>query len=315
MKKIIGLLALLLIFGCDDGDMTFESFNFTNAEPRKCPESELLYKVSGTEALVLNLDPSNFVNVVTPEGQPRYITVTPTSNSVKYLKFGADIGNSHQSVICNALPPFSPSEVWVADGGTIEVTTRANIDTATNMITGYTHTVRMVYLSFVRNEQSIIIQDNLFGDVVTPLGYTFAFNGNVSLNICEDNTETLYIISQREVLSMNLDNDALFQNVVTGPGEFREQVITADSDAILLNIYNGTGITAQVACGQNAISPQLTAVWEAYEGTVKVSTANEDGGFVHTIMFDNVKFRNTVNFAETFTLSNYTLGDTYNTVP
>jgi len=310
MKKFLGLLALCMIISCDDGDMTFQTFNFTDARPESC-ESGLLYKVSGSEALVLNIDESNFENVVTPPNEPRILTVSTTSNTVQYLKYGTEITGNHRSVICNALPPFSPSEIWIADGGTISVTTRADVD-ETGRITGYTHTVNLIYLSFTRNGESIIIQDNLFGDIQTQLGYTFNFDADtVDLKPCPDAAELLYIISQSEVLEMDLNTAELFQEAVTGQGVFRQQMIN-ENNKVRLKIYDGTNITEPVACGGAATTPQLKAIWEAYEGTIQVTTAEiAGGGFAHTIKFINTKLRNTANPDETFTITNYTLGDTF----
>lgn len=307
MKKIFGLLALLLVFGCDDGDMTFETFNFTDAVPRTCADGKI-YKVNGSEALVLNLSPENFINVPT-NGTPRIVTVTTTSNTVQYLKYGADIESNHQSVICSSLPPLSPAEIWQANGGTIEITTIADTDPLTNIVTGYTHTVRLVYLSFTRNDESIIIQDNLFGDLDTQLGYTFNFNtAGVNLLPCPDDTDVLYIINQNEVLRMLLNNDALFINEAGGP---REQLINAENK-IFLDVYDGAGISQQQACGSQELNPQLIARWEAFEGRVQVTTTEPvTGSFSHQIKFVDMKFRNTSRPQETFTRTDYILGDTY----
>jgi len=305
MKKILAVLVLFILFGCDDGDMTFQSFNFADATARTCEDGKI-YKISGAEALVLDLDPAYFENVPT-NGVPRVITISGT-NTVQYLKYGTEIGNN-QNIICSSLPPVSPTEVWNANGGTIEVTTVANTDPENlSIITGYTHTIRLVSLSFTRNEETIIIQNNNFGDIETELGYNFSFDENVTLQACTGG-EVLYIIKQNEVLRMQLNNAALFINSVEGSP--REQDINEDN-SIFLDIYDGNNITAQRVCGAEEPTPHLIGRWRAIEGKVRVTTTEiTTGVFSHQIEFINMTFQNTANADEEFVRTNYILGDTY----
>jgi hypothetical protein len=216
MKKILGLLAMIFIMGCDDGDMTFQSFDFTDATVRSCEEG-LIYKVNGSEALVLELASSSFVNVPTESNVPRIVTIG-SGNTVTYLKYGSDLTGNPGDIICNPLPPVSPSEIWASNGGTIEITTVANTDPDNpEIVTGYKHTINLRSVSFTRNGETIVIENNLFGDYTTTPGYNFDFTATtLTLRECPE-TNVLYMTNQNEALRMMLNNDVLFVNDVTTP--------------------------------------------------------------------------------------------------
>src|SRR5436189_3499527 len=130
MRKILGLLSCLLIFGsCDDGDITTKGINFDpNAPVKSCTVNNgLYYKINGPEALILQTPPSSFINEVTPENQPR--TVLIDSNTKVLLRsFNATVTDSY---FCSVIPPSTPmvTEEWNAipgvpgQSGYIEITT------------------------------------------------------------------------------------------------------------------------------------------------------------------------------------------------
>lgn len=314
MKKILGMAALLLIIGCDDGDMTFQTFDFSNAIVRSCTENpEIIYKVNGTEALILKLSPGSFAN--TPTGTtPRIVTIGG-ANTLQYLKFGSDVDSGSNSIICEALPPISPSEIWNANGGTIRIVTVANFEdeTDTTIVTGYTHTITIVNASFVRNDETIIIEDNEFGDYKTQLDYIFNFNGtNSSVQQCTIvNTDRLYITNQNEVLQLDLDMETLFPNSTTAPEIPRTQVLNAENEITFI-IYSGNGFTENHICNpgdlNNSPSVFVSGSWIATAGSIEVTTTSPTvGQFEHQIKLVNVTFTNTQNSAETFTRNSYLL--------
>lgn len=312
MKKIFGFLALFILFGCDDGDMTFQSFNFSG-ELDSCDNVEAgttkIYSVNDSEALILKLASSNFVNVPT-NGVPRIVTIGASgTNTVQYIQYSSDIESNSDNVICEPQSPVVATETWIANGGTIEIITNPIPDEDNPSIaTGYTHTIRIISLSFTRNDETIIIEDNELGDYQTPLGYTFNFNNdNVTLQTCQEDPEILYIIDQKAVLKMELNNAVLFQNNITP-----QQQVIDENNHIVLNIYEGGSVSSAVACGGQVVGTSLKAVWEAYEGTIEVTTTElTPGVFSHQIKFMNMSFRNTANTNEVFTRTNYILGDTF----
>src|SRR6478735_337681 len=115
MKKILGLLSFILIFGsCDDGDVTTKGVTFDpNAPVKSCTANDgLYYKINGPEALILQTPPSSFVNEVTPENQPRTVLM---DNDTKLVlrSFNSTVTDSY---FCSIIPPSSPNvtEEWNA---------------------------------------------------------------------------------------------------------------------------------------------------------------------------------------------------------
>lgn len=173
MKKVFGiLLGVLLLTACDDGDLVLESFNFSNASIQKCSDKTVLFKTSGDELLLLDIPASNFPNEVTPDNQPRIVTISGT-NKVLYRKYS---GNVSSSAICSVIPPASPGVVseWNAtSGGTIQIVTteKTTIDPVTNLpvLTGYNHQIKFLNIQFVSTDNTFVYEEYLFGTYTTSL--------------------------------------------------------------------------------------------------------------------------------------------------
>ena len=66
MKKFLGILVcLLMLNGCDDGDLTIETINFEDVQASSCGET--IYKLNGNEALYMKI-PASF-NAFSNEGR------------------------------------------------------------------------------------------------------------------------------------------------------------------------------------------------------------------------------------------------------
>lgn len=310
MKKILGLLALLLFLGCDDGDMTFQSFDFSGSSLQRCVDSNVMYKANGTEVLILDLDESNFPNAITAINTPRIITVNTSSNIVRYRNYSGPVGNG---IICSALPPASPSvsEEWIATGGTIAVTTVAIMDEDDNtVITGYSHVITLQYITFTKGEETIIIQDNLFGSYNADVDYTFNFNDeNVVLDQCE-NEGLIFARQLDEALILDVDQATFFPNEVT-PTDTPRIMQLSNDNSLVFNIYDGNTAISNICSAIPPLTPVNTDRWIATEGQLHISTTETDGTYFHTIELINVKFVNTSNPLETFTRTNFVLGDVY----
>jgi hypothetical protein len=314
MKKILGLMAFLLIMGCDDGDMTFQTFDFSDATASSC-ESGIIYKVNGSEVLMLNLAETNFVNSETPDDDPRIVNINST-NGMIYRKYNGPVTNAN-ALLCQNPGASTPviAEEWIANGGTIEISTNENTDDhdddplTPNIVTGYTHTIFLRSISFSRGDETIIITDNEFGDYVTSLPYSFNFNGtNVAVDICDEDPERLFITNQDEALIMNLDTAELFPNATTD-GTPRTKVLDTDN-TFTLEIYTTASIQDAHICDPlNApIEPQRIGRWRARAGgTISVTTTQTGDEYTHIITLVDVTFENEQNVTETFRRQNYVL--------
>src|SRR6478752_3074102 len=155
MRKVLGLLGCLLLFGsCDDGNITTKGITFDpNLPIKSCSANNgLYYKINGPEALILQTPPSTFANEVTPINQPRVVLI---DNNTKLLlrSFNATVTDSY---FCSVIPPSSPgvTEEWNAlpgvpgQSGYLEITTTAILDQTTQAVTSYNHNVVFKSITF-----------------------------------------------------------------------------------------------------------------------------------------------------------------------
>jgi hypothetical protein len=167
MKKIIAILVLSLVFNsCDDGDLTLESFNFSNQAIQKCsdPNKTFLYKINGEELLVLNTDATIY-------------TLDPNETNFPYTKtyqVGSTYGifyriydtTASTTTICSTIAPATPIVIneWNATGGTIEVTTSKRFATDGTTLLGYTYSIKLLNVNFANSNNSFSFEEYLLGD-------------------------------------------------------------------------------------------------------------------------------------------------------
>ena len=298
MKKIIGLLALVLLMGCDDGDMTFNTFDFSSVQPQSCgTESNIIFKFNGTEVLVLDLAPANFINVAT--GIEGRIVTIGGSNRIVYRNYSGVVG---ATTICSTIPPASPTvrEEWQGvDGSRVKIIT-TEVRNDVGVLTGYTHQITLLEVRFKRGEEEITINDNLFGSYNTPLGYVFNFglevDGIDQIGI-EDCNNLVYKKNNAEALILNLPANSYPQTEGT-----TEITITPNNSPLFFRVYTGS-ISNSVLCDPlPPITPVLKEGWAATEGKIKINTILVDGVLKYKIYFSDIIFTNSDNSGEGFSI-------------
>lgn len=175
MKKLFGILVCaLLLSSCDDGEIVLQSFNFDNVGIQKCPDSNkrVLFKINKEEMLLLDIPATYFPDDITPEGEPRIVTISSTDR-VLYRKYSDNVSGTS---ICSDIPPASPTvlnEWTAANGGTIEIISTArtvtNETTGEVTTTGHNHRIRFINIQFVGSNDSFVFDEYLFGTHTTTL--------------------------------------------------------------------------------------------------------------------------------------------------
>jgi hypothetical protein len=166
MYRFSGLLFLGLILGCSDGDLQIETIDFDSAPIQYCgtaptTDTNILFKISNDEALILNLQDGLLVN----EASDGTVSSTvPGQSNVTYRIFSDNVTKSY---FCDDIPPADPTvmEEIAAVAGEVLVTT---VQSATDT-TAYVHTIELSGISLV-NDQGERITDlriNNFGTVTT----------------------------------------------------------------------------------------------------------------------------------------------------
>ncbi|MNJ95190.1 hypothetical protein D3C87_128970 [compost metagenome] len=304
MKKIFGLIAaLILVLGCDDGDMTFKTFDFSSANVEKCDNAIFKINSNGTEVLILNLDPSALINVstlnpVTGKHEPRIINLGGTgSNTILYRNYESSVKAGQ---LCGGITTTPPNilDEWKGEG-TLSI--RTDIIKTEGKLK-YTHQITLKNISFNKGDETIIINDNLFGSVDSPLDVTFNFVETGAeepvITPCTD-YDLLFTKRLNEALILSLADDLpTAEGIKTIP---LENQIT---NSIIFKTFESTITDANIC---NLITPpptpKLKQQWRAKSGTISIITTKVAGNFTHEIRFMDITFSNITTPAETFNLS------------
>lgn len=311
MKRIAGFIFLLLLSGCDDGDMSVTTFNFTSLSLSKCTDNTFIYNVNQNEVLILDIPLNNFIN---SEGT-RVYTLTPNDKLVYRLYNGA----VNSSVLCSSFPVSEPqvTDEWTAlAGATIEITTFANPDEENGgilNISGYTHHIVIKDAIFKKGNSQMVYEELVFGNYTIP--NLIKFNFTEVVNSCSTN-DLLYKLNLREALVMDLDQ-SLFVNEETN-GIPRTALINNVSNPIIYKIFDNNVTGAYFCSAIPQTSPNIVEEWYAQNGEQGVSgiieveteevfdeITGDSVGYIHHITLKNVTFSNTNT---SFTFDEYYVG-------
>ncbi|MFS4415790.1 hypothetical protein [Maribacter sp. 2307ULW6-5] len=167
MKQTMSLLVLLLCLGCDDGDLPIDTIDFDEIEtigscdPIAVGSANVLFKINGDEALILELPNGLLKNEATTE---EVISNVPGGAKVTYRLFSDNVDDGY---FCDAVPPLQPvviQDISAASGQVI-------VTTVPKDSIGFTHTIRLSNISFLLENGGRItdLRINDFGTVTTPL--------------------------------------------------------------------------------------------------------------------------------------------------
>jgi hypothetical protein len=99
MKRVLSLLAfVLLLSGCDDGNLIQEDINFETATTQNCSSNDLIYKLKEKEALILEIPSTSFTTEPSSTNTPTEINIS-TSNRVVYRFYNGTVSTD---TTCNA---------------------------------------------------------------------------------------------------------------------------------------------------------------------------------------------------------------------
>ncbi|MEP2238172.1 MAG: hypothetical protein ABJI22_07405 [Maribacter sp.] len=165
MKKYLLIGCSVLFFSCNDGDIQIETVDFDSIETiESCNDissttENVLFKINGDEALILNLPSELLKNEVSTT---EIESLVPGSSQITYRIFSETVSSSY---FCDSPPPLTPTvlEEIEAEAGSIFVTT-----TTEDNIT-YSHFIQLSGVTFLNENGSRItdLQVNDFGTVTT----------------------------------------------------------------------------------------------------------------------------------------------------
>jgi hypothetical protein len=313
MKRVFSLLVLVILLnGCDDGDLTLETIDFEDVTTQTCTNNNIIYKLKENEALLLEIPKTSFVNDPTVPGIPTVINIDNSTNRVVYRFYNGKVTTDN---ICNTIPPATPyaNDEWVATSGKIEITTttitQAGSIAGSTVITGYKHHIVFKNITFDKGNGTQVYDTFDFGDyTTTSTSLPFGFDKNVEQ--CSSNPKDVYNYISSEALTLENLDPSLIVNVETALNTPRTALIDAVKNKLTYRLYNGL-LTPGYFC--NTIPPTLPTIseeWNGLNGVANVSgiievTTIKSGttAFKHTIIIKNatLKYKN----------STFKLGDVY----
>lgn len=302
MKKFLGLLVFILVLnGCNDGDMKIETINFEDVQAASCGET--IYKLNGNEALYLKIPESQnaFINDITPAGAPRTILIGGQV-SVTYRAYNGPVTMAN---ICSTPGPITPvaTQEWIATSGTIEIATIAvysspDATTGAVKILKYIHNITFKNIVFAKPSGTQVYETFPFGEYSTP-ATTLPMNfnpedvavcpsGNLLYNARTNGIEAMYI--------QNFDANLLS---IANLGVAKTGLISAASNTLVYRLFETALTTNNEAyfCGGLPAVPAINEEWvansgvENVSGIIEVTTTTNGSGYLHTIRLKAVTFQ------------------------
>jgi len=313
MKKIfLALVALALFTGCDDGDMTFKTFNFSaGSAPAFCTDNRgTIYQINGTEVLLLKLDTGLLLNVPSPMvngvAQPTQVTVSPGSTNKMYYRTYSS--NPNASTFCSSSGTPNLVEEWPGSG-TLFITTTEKRENG--VLTGYIRDITIQSATFSNGEQEVTIVNNYIGSFTELLNYSFNFPGDI-VSTCS--ATLAYKINGVQSLELYLENPAYLNGTAQLDDiQLNDDLLPQeDNNRLLFRKFNAT-VGPNNICGGPSGTVQ-TQLWRAIAGTVKIipTPDSEDSSRTdYEIRLYNAVFANNAAPTEQYSPENTTGFDYY----
>jgi len=312
MKRVFSLIIfLLLLNGCDDGNLSLETISFESATTQSCSTNNIIYKVKEKEALLLEIPKTSFVNIPTVPGTPTVINIDNSTYRVVYRFYNGTVVADN---ICNTIPPATPivTDQWIATSGQIEITTttitQAGSIAGSTVITGYNHHIVFKNITFDKGNGNQVYETFPFGDYTTS-ATSLPFGFDKTVEQCPTSKQIYNYVSGE---SLTLDNieSGLIINTETPLNTPRSGLIGSVKNKLTYRLYNGI-ITSGYFCNTTVpLLPTISEEWNAVDGVSGVSGIIE----VTTIKSGTTAYKHTIVIKNATLMkdnSSFKLGDSY----
>lgn len=291
------MVFVLVLNGCDDGNLIQEDINFEDITTQSCGTNDVIYKIKEKEALLLEIPKSSFTNEPSASGTSTILDIN-SSNRVVYRFYDGVLSANN---ICETIPPATPivTDQWNASAGKIQIFTTAvktvNATDNSTRISGYNHNIVFKNISFVKSSGTQVYETFPFGDYVTP-ATPLPFLFDKTIEKCSD-SNLIYNYTSSESLTLTIDPN-LIVNEVTPLSSPRIATVGTTTNILTYRLFTGL-LTADYFC--NAITPSTPVInqeWNAVAGVTGMSgiievttTTNGPGSFKHTIVLKKVTLK------------------------
>lgn len=300
MKRVLGLLIFALFLNsCDDGDLTLEDIDFEDVSTQSCTTNDIIYKLKESEALLLEMPKTDFVNEPTDVDAPIEIDIDNSTYRVVYRFYNGTIADDN---ICNTIPPALPTvtDQWTGTSGIIQIATSAikttNTTENSTRITGYNHNITFKNITFQKNNGTQVYETFPFGDYTTqatPLPFGF----DKVVEQCPT-TKQIYNYVSSEALTLDAIDPALIVNVET-LNTPRTALIGSVQNRLTYRLYSNGVLTPTYFCNTTVPTlPSIKEEWNAVNGVAGISgiievttIKNGTSAYTHTIVIKNATLK------------------------
>ncbi|NDP26360.1 MAG: hypothetical protein GZ087_02875 [Flavobacterium sp.] len=312
MKRVVSLLVfVLLLNGCDDGNLTLETINFEDVATQSCSTNNIIYKMKEREALLLELPKTIFINEPTVLGTPTTVEIDNSLNRVVYRFYNGTVVADN---ICNTIPPALPivTDQWTATSGKIQIITTTitapGSIAGSTKITGYNHNIAFSNITFAKTNGTQVYENFPFGDYITSI-IPLPFGFDKLVDQCPSSKQ-IYNYTSSEALTIDDIDPTLIVNVETPLNTPRTGLIGSSTNKLTYRLYNGLVTPSYFCTATVPTVPLISEEWNAVNGVAGVSgiievTTVKSGtsAFLHTIVIKNATLKKGN--------SSFKLGDVY----
>ena len=317
MKKYASLLLFaFLLNGCDDGNVTVDTIDFTTVTAQSCTDTnELIYKLKSQESLLLQMPTKTLKNDPTDVDKPAIFNINDNTFRLVYRSYDGKVETTN---ICSLIPPTTPNVIqqWNASEGTIEITTTAtytsNETLGSTSISGYNHNIVIKNVTYPVSGINVTEPIITFGDFKT----TISTADKLDLTLDESATQCatsgqVYNYNSSSAFTIDNIDTELIKNESTGATP-RRGLINSTTNKLLYRVYNGLVTDGFFCTSPTPTNPTLKETWTGQNGVDNVSgiievtsTTYIGNTFKHTITLKNVilqKGNNTFKLGTSFVL-------------
>jgi hypothetical protein len=292
MKRVLSLLVfVVLLNGCDDGNLIQEDIDFESATMQSCSTNNIIYKLNEKEALLVEIPETSFTTEPSSTNTPTELSISSTSNRVVYRFFNGTVSADN---ICETIPAATPivTDQWTATDGTIQILTTAvkttNTTDNSTRITGYNHNIVFKNITFAKSSGTQVYETFAFGDYVTT-ATTLPFLFDETLEKCSTSNQ-IYNYTSSEALMLTID-PSLIVNEVTPLNSPRTGIIGTTTNILKYRLFSGLLTSAYFCNATTPTTPTLSQEWNGVAGVTGTSgvievttTTNGPSSFKHTIV-------------------------------
>lgn len=282
MKKInYILLGLCFLVACNDGDVSFQSMNFSQAEIQSC--NGLYFKMNGKELLVADFNKGNFseqLDINAPLNEEQSFQVTNT-HPITYRVYSDNVKNN---VLCAAIPPSKPvvtSEYISEPGATVlyKKNMRAVWSNGSAKIT-YFFDITFNHLTLTKADEKIKYETYAFGTYSfltqsLPFSFTNPTIACDSFILFQNADAELHFYIPDDLIGLQSVGSSTYPLSSEHPMEYTR--------------YSGT-IVDQAPCDSK--KNEILERWKATSGvlTVKIEASENQTSLKKTYQLSNAKF-------------------------